>query len=82
MQLASLMETIQQNLDKKNKVRFYIQNLEIFIFLLDEKLLVELFNEVHLFTPINEMLEWFQNRTILNGKYFQRNMASTFGIYQ
>jgi hypothetical protein len=43
----------------------YIKNLEILIFLLDKKLLIELFNEIHLLIPMKEMIKRFENSAIL-----------------
>jgi hypothetical protein len=56
----------------------YIKNLEIFIFLLDKKLLIELFNEIHLLIPMKEMIERFENSAILYRKNLKRNTATTF----
>lgn len=61
---------------------FYIKNLKILIFLLDKKLFIELLNEVHLFITMDKVIEWFQNSTIFNRKYFKWYMAGTFGKYQ
>lgn len=56
----------------------YIKNLEILIFLLDKKLFIELFNEIHLLIPMKEMVEWFQNSTIFNREDFKWNMTTCF----
>jgi hypothetical protein len=56
----------------------YIKNLEILIFLLDKKLLIELFNEIHLLIPMKEMIERFENSAILYRKNLKRNTATTF----
>lgn len=44
----------------------HIENLKILIFLLDKKLLIELFDEIHLFVPMEEMIERFENSPILD----------------
>jgi len=56
----------------------YIKNLEILIFLLDKKLLIELFNEIHLLIPMKEMIKRFENSAILYWKNLKRNTATTF----
>ena len=55
----------------------YIKNLEILIFLLDEKLLIELFYEIHFLIPMKEMVESFENCAILYWKNLKRNMATS-----
>ena len=56
----------------------YIKNLEILVFLLDEKLLIELFYEIHFLIPMKEMVESFENCAILYWKNLKRNMATSF----
>lgn len=57
----------------------YVKNLEILVFLLDKKLFIELFNEIHLLIPMKQMVERFENSTILYWKNLKRNMATSFG---
>ena len=56
------------NILQQNNIDSYIKNLEILIFLLDEKLFIELFDEIHLLIPMEEMVESFENSTILYWK--------------
>ena len=56
----------------------YIKNLEVLILLLDKKLLIELFNEIHLLIPMKEMIKRFENSAILYWKNLKRNTATTF----
>lgn len=51
-----------------NKKDPYIKNLKIFVLLLDKKLFIELFNEIHLLISMKEMVESFQNSSIFNGE--------------
>ena len=56
----------------------YIKNLEILIFLFDKKLLIELFDEIHLLIPMKEMIKRFENSAILYWKNLKWNIATSF----
>lgn len=53
----------------------YISNLEVFIFLFDQKLFIELFNKIQLFIPMEQMIEFLENCAVFNRKNLKGNMT-------
>jgi hypothetical protein len=44
----------------------YIKDLKVLSFLLDQKLFVELFNEIHFLIPMEKVAKGLQHHAILN----------------
>ena len=59
----------------------YINNLEIFLVLLHEQLLIKLLDEVNLSISMQQLTEGFQRSSILDWQYRQWNMAICLLVY-